>query len=331
MKLLKPLLVLTGFLFCAAHAGAEELKVKFGYGSTEQHPQGVAAKLFADLVKTKSKGQIVVNTYSSGKLGSDPQMQSSLQGGTLEMMVGPTSNLVGLVQELGLFDLPFLFSSNKEADAVMDGATGKALAEKLEPHGLIGLAYWENGFRHVTNSKRHIKRPEDIHGLKIRVMQNPVFNDTFKALGANTVPLAFTELYTALDMKAVDAQENPLGLFESTKFYEVQKYITLSAHVYAPFIVLASKKWWDTLSDANRKIIREAALESAVAQRKLARDMAEQTEKRLKELGMEVTVMSPEERNRMREAVKPVFQKYAQTIGEDLVNQALADIRKANP
>lgn len=329
MKLLKTLVV-TSLMALTSLTNAQEIKVKFGYGSTEQHPQGVAVKMFADLVKTNSKGQIVVSTYSSGKLGSDPQMQSSLQGGTLEMMVGPTSNMVGLVKELGLFDLPFLFSNYKEADAVMDGVIGKLLAEKLEAHGLIGLAYFDNGFRHVTNSKRPIKRPEDLQGLKIRVMQNPVFNDTFKALGANTVPLAFTELYTALDMKAVDAQENPLGLFESTKLYEVQKHITMTGHVYANFIVMASKKWWDTLSDVNKKIIREAALESAVFQRKLSRDMAVQTEKRLKELGMEVTIMAPEERNRMREAVKQIFSKYSQIVGEDLVNQALSEIRKAD-
>lgn len=309
---------------------ASAADVKFGYGASEQHPQGQAAKRFAELVKAKTGGRINVQTYASGKLGSDPQMQSSLQGGTLEMMVGPTSNLVGSIKEFGIFDLPFMFSNFKEVDAVLDGQVGKTLADKLDSINLVGLAYWENGFRHMTNSRRSIQKVEDIQGLKIRVIQNPVFIDTFKALGANPVPMAFTELYGALESKAVDAQENPMGLIEATKFYEVQKYATLTGHVYSPFIVLSSKKWWSALNDADKKAVREAAVEAGVYQRKLAREMADRVaSKVLRDQGMEVNVLSSDEQARMRERVKPVFLKYSEVVGDAIVKQAQADMAKA--
>ena len=309
---------------------AQAADAKYGYGAADSHPQGMAAKRFAELVKTKTAGRVTVNTYGSGKLGSDPQMQSSVQGGTLEMMTGPTSNLVGSIKEFGIFDLPFIFANYKEADAVLDGAVGKSLLDKLDSINLVGLAYQENGFRHITNSKRPIKKMEDIQGLKIRVIQSPVFIDTFKALGANPVPMPFTDLYNALESKAVDAQENPPGLIEASKFYEVQKYATLTGHVYSPFIVIASKKWFSTLSDVDKKAIKEAATEAAIYQRKLTREMADNIAgKVLPDHGMQVNTLSPEEQARLREAVKPVVAKYSQTLGEDLVKQMQADIAKA--
>lgn len=303
---------------------------KFGYGASEQHPQGQAATRFAELVKAKTSGRINVRTYSSGKLGSDPQMQSSLQGGTLEMMTGPTSNLVGAIKEFGVFDLPFLFSSYKEADAVLDGKVGQELLQKLDAINLVGLSYQENGFRHITNSKHPIQKLEDIQGLKIRVIQNPVFIDTFKALGANPVPMPFTDLYNALESKAVDAQENPPGLIEASKFYEVQKYMSTTGHVYSPFIVLASKKWWSGLSDADKKAVKEAATEAAIYQRKLSREMADQIAgKVLPANGMAVNNLPPSEMARLRERVKPVVQKYSQVVGEQLVKDVQAEIAKA--
>jgi tripartite ATP-independent transporter DctP family solute receptor len=327
MKILK---IAAAITFALGAQMAHAADAKFGYGASDSHPQGMAAKRFAELVKTKTDGRVTVNTYGSGKLGSDPQMQSSVQGGTLEMMTGPTSNLVGSIKEFGIFDLPFIFSSYKEADAVLDGVVGKALLNKLDSLNLVGLSYQENGFRHITNSKRPIKKLEDIQGLKIRVIQNPVFIDTFKALGANPVPMPFTDLYNALESKAVDAQENPPGLIEASKFYEVQKYATLTGHIYSPFIVIASKKWFSTLSDADKKAVKDAATEAAVYQRKMSRDMAENIAgKVLPGFGMQVNTLSAEEQGRLREAVKPVVAKYSQTLGEDLMTQMQADIAKA--
>ncbi|MGO4763644.1 TRAP transporter substrate-binding protein [Cupriavidus sp. 2KB_3] len=294
---------------------------KFGYGSADDHPQGLAAKRFAELVKDKTAGRIKVNTYGSGKLGSDPAMQSSVQGGTLEFMVGPTSNLVGAVKELAIFDLPYIVSDYKEADALMDGPVGQQLLAKLDAIGLVGLAYWENGFRSLTNSKHPIKRLEDMAGLKVRVIQNPVFIETFKTLGANPVPMPYTELYGALESKAVDAQENPVGLIDTSKFYEVQKYLSLTGHVYSPFIVIASKKWWGKLSDADRKAVKDAAVEAGKYERQLQRDQAVKLLEQLKAHGMQVNELSPGELQRLRTAVRPVVNKFAREIGGDLVQQ----------
>lgn len=319
-KALSSLALLVGALIAAPLAMAQS-PAKLGYGAAEDHPQGVAARKFAELVKVKTNGRVNVNTYGSGKLGSDPAMQSSVQGGTLEMMVGPTSNLVGSIKEYAIFDLPYLVSSYAEADAMLDGPVGQQLAAKLDAFGLVGLSYWENGFRSVTNSKRPIQRLEDLAGLKIRVIQNPVFIETFKALGANPVPMPFTELYGALESKAVDAQENPIGLIEASKFYEVQKYMSLTSHVYSPFILLASKKWVDKLSAADKAAVKEAAQEAARFQRQLQRDQNAKLMASVKAQGMQINELSPAELQRLKDAVKPVVTKFASEIGPDLIKQ----------
>jgi TRAP-type transport system periplasmic protein len=296
--------------------------IKFGYGASDTHPQGLGAKRFAELVAAKTSARLQVNTYASGKLGSDPAMQSAVQGATLEMMVGPTSNLVGLIKEYAIFDLPYLVSSYKDADALLDGPVGQQLNARLDAIGLVGLAYWENGFRQFTNSKRPVTKLEDFAGLKTRVIQNPVFIETFKAFGANPVPMAFTELYGALESRAVDAQENPPGLIDSQKFYEVQKYMSLTGHVYSPFIVLASKKWFDSLPPADKTLVRAAAIEAGVYQRQQQRDQATKLIEALKGKGMLVNELAPAELQRLRTSVQPVLAKFSESIGPDLLKLA---------
>ncbi|WP_208510794.1 TRAP transporter substrate-binding protein [Variovorax paradoxus] len=308
-----------------AHAQAG----KFGYGASDDNSQGLAAKRFSELVKTRTGGRINVNTYGSGKLGTDAQMQSALQGGVQELMVGPTSGLVGVVKEYALLDLPFLVSSFKEADSLLDGPVGQSLFQKLEAHGLVGLAYWENGFRHLTNSRRPVGKLEDIAGLKIRVIPNPVYIETFKALGANPLPLPYTELYGALETKSVDAQENGLGLIESGKFYEVQKYLTLSAHSYTPYIVLASRKWFDKLPEADRELVRKAAVDAGTYQRQINREETRKLVDQMKKHGLQVVDLPAAEANRMREKVKPVHEKFTEQIGAALMKQAREEIAKA--
>jgi tripartite ATP-independent transporter DctP family solute receptor len=197
-------LALAALLPAVTHAA----ELKFGLGIADDHPLAVGARKFADLVKERSAGRLTIATYSSNRLGSDPQMQQALQAGVQQMMLGPPSNLVGVVRDFAVFDLPFTITNYQEADALLDGRTGALLFQKLEGAGLVGLAYWETGFREVTNSKRPIVRAEDLAGLKIRTMQSPVFLESFKALGANAVPMPFTEVYTALETRAIDAQEN---------------------------------------------------------------------------------------------------------------------------
>lgn len=246
-------------LAATGQAMAQDFKpriVRFGYGLVDDSNQGRAARFFAKEVEKATGGKMKVRAIGNASLGSDTQMQQALIGGAQEMMVGSTATLVGLSPEMAVWDTPFLFSSTKEADAVLDGPVGEKVKATLEPKGMVGLVYWENGFRNLTNNKRPIAKLEDLADVKLRVMQNNVFLDSFKALGANAVPLPFSELFTALETRAVDGQENPFNTVLSSKFYEVQKYLTISNHVYSPWIVTVSKKWWDTLTPAEKRCCR---------------------------------------------------------------------------
>lgn len=303
--------------------------VKFGYGTAEEHSQGTAARKFAELVAQKTGGRISVKTFGSAKLGSDVQMQSALQGGTQEFMVGATSTLVGTVKDFAIFDFPFLFSNTKEADAILDGPVGRKLMQKLESRGLVGLAYWENGFRNTTTSRRPIQKLEDFQGLKFRVMQSKVYLDLFSGFGANAVPLPFPELYMALESRTVDAQENPLALIDSQKFYEVQKYLSLTAHSYSPFIVLASKKFWDAQPKDVQEAITAAAREAGTLQRKLSRETNETLLASLKARGMQVNEIAPAELARMRERSQAVTAKYSQELDQSLLAELQSELNKA--
>jgi len=326
----KQLIMTAAFAALAMPIAHAQVTARLGYVPTEDHPVGQGVNKFIDLVKAKSNGKIIITPYSGGKLGNEPQLQSSLQGGVLDIMVGPTSNFVGAIKEFGIYDLPFFYANFKAVDAVMDGRVGKTLFQKLNGINIVGLAYWDNGFRHMTNAKRQILKVEDMNGLKIRVIPNPLFLATFKAMGTNPIGLPYPELYSALETKAVDAQETPVGLIYSSKFYEVQKYLTLTGHIYTPYLLLASTKWFNALSEADKKIVMEAAQESAVFQRKLSRDNADDIAFRiLKGHGMDVVTLAPEEMAKLRSLVKPVQEEFSKIIGEELVGQARADMAAA--
>lgn len=313
-------------------AAAQDVKtriIRFGYGLSENSNQGRAVKYFADELSKRSGGKLKVKGFGDASLGSDIQMQNALIGGAQEMMVGSTATLVGIVKDFGVYDLPFLFNNEKEADAVLDGPFGEKLLKSLSDKGLVGLVYWENGFRNLTNSKRPITKVEDMSGIKLRVMQNPVYIDMFNRFGANAVPLAFSELFTALETGTVDGQENPVTTIQSSKFYEVQKYLTISRHVYSPWIMLASKRWYDGLSADEKKILNEAAVASRDFERKDSREASAQSVAYLKEKGMQINELSPTELDRMREMVKPAFDKYAADGGAEVLKELQAAIAAA--
>ena len=328
------LLAMTLAVSCAAAgvASAQDIKprlIRFGYGLNEDSVQGRAARHLAQELEKLSGGKLKMKTFGSASLGPDEQMQSALVGGVQEMMVGSTAPLATMVKEFGVFDLPFLFNTDQEADAVLDGPLGERLLKKLEAKGLVGLVYWENGFRNLTNSKHPVVKAEDLEGIKLRVMQNQVALGVFNALGANAVPMPFSELFTALETRTVDGQENPVTTIQSSKFYEVQPYLTITRHVYTPWVVLASKKWWDTLSPDEQKLIRQAAVASRDFERKDSRADSTKAMETLKEHGMKINVVSEEEIARMREKVQPVVDKYTQELGPDLVKELQDEIRKA--
>ena len=309
-------------ILCASFATlAQDIKpriIRFGYGLNEQSNQGRATKVFAEAVEKASNGKMKVRAIGAAALGPDTQMQQALIGGAQEMMVGSTATLVGITKEMALWDTPFLIGNVKEADALLDGPIGDKIRAKLDEKGLIGLAYWENGFRNVTNSKRPINKMEDFNGIKLRVMQNDVFLNSFKTLGANAVPMAFSELFSALETNTVDGQENPFNTILSSKFYEVQKYMTVTNHVYSPWIVLVSKKYWATLSKDEQKILTEAAKTSRDFERKDTREEASRAMGDLKAKGMKVNELPLDEANRMRSQLTRVYAQIATNVGMDL-------------
>jgi tripartite ATP-independent transporter DctP family solute receptor len=293
-----------------------------------EHPQGLGAKKFADLVEQKSGGKIKVRVFPGGQLGGDLQNVSALQGGTLDLMVLNAGLLVGIVKDFAVLDLPFLFNTAEEADAVVDGPVGTKLFEKLPDKGLVGLGYFELGFRNVTNSKRPIVKAEDFQGIKLRVLQSPLFIDLFNTLGANTVAMPFPEVYTALEQRVIDGQENPVTVIFDTKFQEVQKYLSLTRHIYNAQSVIMGKKTWDKLSEEERKIVQASLNEAEAYQRQVSREKSLQVLEDLKKAGMQVNEVSPQEIARIREKIKPVVDKYAKEAGEPLMAEVNAEIAK---
>jgi tripartite ATP-independent transporter DctP family solute receptor len=300
--------------------------IRFGFGNPDSSPSGQGVKHFAELVDKKSGGKMKVRMFGGAVLGADMAMQTALTAGTQEMMVGSTATLVGMAKEFGILDLPFVFQTPEEAYAVVDGPVGKKLTAKLPSVGLVGIAFWDNGFRNMTNSKRVVAKMEDMDGIKLRVMQNPVYLDFFKELGASPVPMPWSEVFSALETRTVDGQENPAPTIDTAKLYEVQKYLSLTRHAYAAHLVMASKKWWDTLTKDEQRIITEAVIETRPYQRKLNNDADSKSIATLKEKGMVVTVIPPAELQRMSDKVRPVVEKFAATSDPALAKEMFSQV-----
>jgi tripartite ATP-independent transporter DctP family solute receptor len=325
---------------CALRAGVFALSLAFCIGAEAQvltlklATQTVAgtaqydgAVRFAELVGKNSNGRITVKVYGDGELGGDLQIISSLQRETVEMALMNAGLLNGIVKEFTLVDFPFAFDTEDEADALLDGPVGHKLLDLLPPKGLVGLAYTELGFRHIHNSKHAVTRIEDLRGLRIRAVQVPIDVDTLNALGANAVPLPFPDLYHALEEKFVDGATDPLITISVLKFDKVQPYLTLTRHVYNPQILLASKATFDKLAPGDRVAIQQAATEARDFERRISRERNAQALGKLKET-MRVTELSASEGAKMREAVKPVIDKYAKIVGEPLASEFQTELAK---
>ncbi|PIF25348.1 tripartite ATP-independent transporter DctP family solute receptor [Acidovorax sp. 56] len=309
-------------------AQIKEHVFKVGIGLSEDHPQALAVKHFAEKLAAKSGGKMNAKLFASGSLGNDVSMTSALRGGTLEMTVPDSSTLMSLIKPFGVLNLPLTFNNEQEADAVLDGPFGQKLLAKLPEKGLVGLGYWENGFRHVTNSRRPINKADDLAGLKLRVIQSPLFLDTFNALGTNATPMPFTELYTAMEQAAVDGQENPPATILTSKFYEVQKHLVLSRHMYSAWVLLMSKKTWDGLSAQEQKIVQEAAREATLFERKSIRALSETALGDLKKVGMQITELPAAEQAKLRAKLQPVLAKYGREFGEETTNELMSELAK---
>ena len=309
-------------------ASAQTKTIKFANQNAKGHPIVMGMEKFAEIVDARSGGRLKVNVFPGGALGSDQANVTALQAGTLEMASMNSGIFANLVKEFAIYDFPFLFANPQEADAVVDGAFGKSLHARLEERGIVGLGYYELGFRHITNSRRPINRVEDIAGLKLRVIPNPINVDWVNALGANPTPLPFPELYAALEQRAVDGQENPVATIFGAKLFEVQRHLALTYHQYNPQSVVISKRFWDTLSAEEKKIIQDAAAESAVYQRQQARAAVASTLESLRAANMQVTELPPAEVAKLRDRMKPVIAKHTATVGEATVNAVMAELDK---
>jgi tripartite ATP-independent transporter DctP family solute receptor len=314
-----------------AEAQFAERTIRVSNGVNEEHPVGNGVAKMRACLADRSGGRMKLQGFWGGALGGDLQATQALRSGTQEMVVTSTSPLVGILPDLGVFDLPFLFANEKEADGVLDGSFGKYISDKMNSVGLVNLSYWENGFRNLTNSRRAVTKLEDLQGLKVRVMQNNIFLDTFKQVGTNAVPMAFGEVFTALETKAIDGQENPFVTIDTSKLYEVQKFLSVTRHAYTPFMVLYSKPLWDRLSGDEQKALADCAAAGQQEQRSVSRALSDKSLASLRTRGMQVTELAPAEQGRLRDAVKPVYEKHGETIGRETVQRmmaALAEIRK---
>ena len=310
----------------AAHAEERSFKLSAGDPVDAPGPQG--AKLFSEHLKAASGGALNVKVFPSAMIGNDVQMLGALPAGTVEFALVGAPTLVGLVKEFGVLDLPYQFNSPAEVDAMLDGPMGQQLLAKLEEKGLVGLGFWEIGFRDLTNSKRPIEKWEDLKGLKIRTVQSPIFRTFFEHLGANAQPMPINEVFGALEMHAIDGQENPISLIATQRFNEVQKYLTLSEHIYTSYVLLMSKKTWDSLDDAQRAQVRQAAEQARGEQRAIARKANQDKLAELKASGMQVNALSDEQRQRFVEQARVVTEQVRGNIGAEFVEAWQAELQR---
>lgn len=315
-----------------SHAAAQiqERTLRFGHVVQPGAPISIAAQKLAEIVAAKSGGKIKVQELGGGSIGGEQQQLSAVQGGVQDMTLPSATVMGGVIKEFTLLDIPFSFSKAEQVDALLAGPFGQTLMSKLPEKGLIGLAFWETGFRNITTSRKPIVNVEDLKGMKLRVIPNPMFLESFSALGTNPVPMPFPELYGALESKALDAQENPFNVILTSKFYEVQKFLSVSNHVYTANPVVISKKVWDKMSPEEQKIIREAVVEAAAFERKLSRDMSAGARKELEAKGMQINDIPPATLAKMRDLTKPVAEKFAASYDPAVVKIYRAEMDKVH-
>ena len=275
-------------VFATSMGVAQAQTLRFASEAPRSDTQSMAAEKMSELLKAKTNGALDLKIFSDSSLGNAQAAISGVRGGTIDLAVSGSNNFSGLVPLLGIFDIPFMFKDTAHAYRVLDGKIGQDMLDRLEAYGMKGLAFWDNGWRELTNSKHPVRTPADVKGLKVRTTGSPAHIEAFKLLGANPVPMPLAELYTALEMKTVDSQEHPLGVLWSAKLYEVQKHLSLTNHAYSALIVVMNKAKFDALPQAQQKALVEAAREAAQVQRKLNNDNMAKVIADVKKAGMQV-------------------------------------------
>ncbi len=305
-------------------AAQAQTVLKIGYATNKESHYGVGATVFCDEVEKGTQGRYKCLQFPSSALGGEREQIEAVQLGTQDLVNTSTGPVGNFVPEVKIVDIPFLFRDYDHARKVMDGPIGQDILTKFPSKGIIALGWTENGFRHMTNSKRDIVKPSDAAGLKMRTMENKVHMDGYRTFGILPTPMAFPELFGALQQGTVDGQENPIPVILASKFSQVQKHLSLTGHVYSPALLLLSPKTWNKLSDADKKVFTEAAKKAGVAQRKKVNDDENSGIAQLEKEGMKVTKVV--DGNAFREALKPAFAGYAKEFGADNIKK-IQDVR----
>ena len=308
-----------GVVVTAATGASAQRVVEVGHATTLDSHYGMGMTRFGEVLEELSGGQFTLKQHPTAALGGEREMIEAVQLGTLDMVITSTGPLPNFVPEVQVLDLPFLFRDYEHARGVLDGEIGQELLAKVDEAGMKALAWTENGFRHITNSLRPVRTPEDLAGLKIRTMENPIHLRAFEALGAAPTPMSFAELFTALQQGVVDAQENPAVVIVVSRLAEVQDHLTLSGHVYSPAIILVSQSLWDSLSEEERGWFEEAARASVEVTRNRVTELEETGVDQLREAGMEV--VTEIDRAAFEEEVQPVYDAYTQEFGDEMVER----------
>ncbi len=306
---------------------SEKKVIKVAFSLSESSPSYLGMKKFAELLHNKTNGRYEMKIFHSAQLGEDGEILEKMKNGLIEMTFMSSTPITAIAKELMLFDFPFLFKDEKEVDKILKGPFSGTILSELDKYGFHGLALAENGFRDLTNSCREVKRLEDFKGLKIRTMVNPIHVDTFTQLGAEAVPIPFGQLYVSLNQKIVDGQENPLSTIQSSNFSDVQKYLTLSHHVYTPFVMMYAKELWDTIPDTDKKLFEEIAQESALYTTEINRKTSRNIIGVLEKEGMQVAGISGTELTRIQNALQPVFEKHKKQV-EFLLEELFKELKK---
>ena len=312
----------------AAHAQFQDRAIRASLSLGKDHSLGQGLNKIVACAAQKTGGKMKITPYFDSQLGGDGPALQQLRSGTLEMVVAATASTTAILPASGIFDLPFLIANEKEADALLDGKAGELLASKMPAVGLVPLGYWEYGYRQTTNSKRPITKLEDLSGVKMRVMPNPVMVDAFKTMGAVALSMPITDLYTAMESKAVDGQENPFSTIELNKFYEVQKFMSLTKHMYNPVIVFYSKQLFDKLTPQEQAVLKTCTTETRGEQRLINRAQNLASLTHLKEKGMQINELPASELARMRTSMQPLYDKAAQTVGTDMLEVVNSELKR---
>jgi tripartite ATP-independent transporter DctP family solute receptor len=291
--------------------------------NTKDRALSIGLDKFGEIVTKETGGAIKVEVFSDSVLGGERQILEGVQMGSVQGGLLSTAVTGTVALRVSAFDLPFLFKDKQTAFKVLDGPIGQEVLKDLPSKGVIGLGYWDSGFRNLTNSKREIKTLADMEGLKVRTMESKIHVDTWRTLGINPTPMSFNQLYTALEQKVVDGQENPYVIIKTNKLYEVQKYMTNTGHVYSSSIFVISKVFWDGLTDKEKEIITKAESEAKAFERQLNEKQDNDCLAELVAAGMKVTDLAPGEKEKIIQKLQQVYKEFAETIGGDFVDRLL--------